>query len=232
MKLIDNRKNDASIKVKYGDNLISYSDNKIKDIEYSELCKHIYSIEKSGYYKLIFNFGDMANDLKLNSAPHKYWNNPQDLIPFGYKSVGGVDNLLFIYKGKIYITDYEQDELLKDSLSQFLYENVYDTEYKDLPEIGQKMGYTKVKIAGSHYPLILILGMIYGLKNVMNRYKIAYTTSKERDAKKGYVELRFKDSYLYYKETIENQILMNGLYFAGTHDYNIDEFNGSTPYDE
>jgi len=143
-----------------------------------------------------------------------------------------VDNLLFLYRGKVYITDYEKDELLKDSLSQFLYENVYDTEFKDLPEISQKMGYTKVKIAGSHYPLILILGMIYGLKNVMNRYKISYLITKEKEPKKGYVEIRFKDSYLYYKETLENQILMNGLYFAHAHDFNIDEFNASTPYDE
>jgi hypothetical protein len=94
------------------------------------------------------------------------------------------------------------------------------------------MGYSKVKIAGSHYPLILILGMIYGLKNTMNRYKIAYTISKDRDPRPGYVEIKFKDVYLYYKETIENQVLMNGLYFAKPHDFNLSSFNTSEPYDE
>jgi len=232
LKLIDNRRNDTKIVVKYGDSLISYSENKIKNIEYSEVCKNVYSIEKAGHYKLIFNYDDISSDLKLNGAPQKYWHYPEDLIPFGYKNVGGTDRLLFIYKDKVYMTDYQNDELVRDTLAEFIYKDVYDTDFNSLPETGQKMGYSKVKIAGSHYPLVLILGMIYGLKNTMNRYKIPYTITKDREPKPGYVEIKFKDSYLYYKETIENQILMNGLYFAKPHDFNIDSFNGSLPYDE
>lgn len=72
MKLIDARKNDPRIKVRYGDSLLSYSKNKIRDVEYSEVCKNIYSIEASGQYRLIFNFDDIAGDLKLNNAPSKY----------------------------------------------------------------------------------------------------------------------------------------------------------------
>jgi hypothetical protein len=94
------------------------------------------------------------------------------------------------------------------------------------------MGYTKIKIAGSHYPMILILGMIYGLKNTMNRYKIPYKITKDKEPKEGFVEIKFKDSYLYYKDTIENQLLMSGIYFANPHDFNIDSFNSSLPYDE
>lgn len=232
VKLIDAKRNDPRIKVKYGDNLISYSANNIKDIEYSEICKSVYSIEKSGYYKLIFNYDDIASDLKLNNAPSKYWKYPEDLIPIGYKVIEGEDHLLFIYKSKVYSTNYTKDELVKDNLADFIYQDVYDTKFEDLPETGHKMGYSKVKIAGSHYPLVLILGMIYGLKNTMNRYKIPYTMSKDKDPKKGYVEVKFNDTYLYYKETIENQLLMNGLYFAKTENYNLDAFNGSLPYDD
>ena len=94
------------------------------------------------------------------------------------------------------------------------------------------MGYSKIKIAGSHYPLVLILSMIYGLKNTMNRYKIPYVISKDKNPRLGYVEIKFKDVYLYYKETIENQVLMNGLYFAKPHDFNLESFNTSEPYDE
>ena len=71
LKLIDNRKNDQKVKVKYGDNLLSYSDNNIKNIEYSEICKNIYSIEKNGY-SLNFNYDDMSSELKLNDVPKKY----------------------------------------------------------------------------------------------------------------------------------------------------------------
>lgn len=154
------------------------------------------------------------------------------MIPFGYKVIEGNENLLFLYKNKVYSTNYTKDELVKNSLAEFIYSDVYGTNFNDLPETGQKMGYSKVKIAGSHYPLIIILGMIYGLKNTMTRYRIAYTTSVERDPRPGYIEIKFKDSYLYYKETIENQILMSGLYFAKPHNFDLDAFNGSTPYDE
>lgn len=231
LKLIDNRKNDQKVKVKYGNNLLSYSKNNIKNIEYSEICKNIYSIEKNGY-SLNFNYDDISSELKLNDVPKKYWQYPEDLIPFGYKLGEGVNNLLFIYKNKIYSTDYTKDTLVSDTLAEFIYRDIYDTRFEDLPETGNKMGYSKIKIAGSHYPLILILGMIYGLKNTMNRYKIPYVISKDKNPKLGYVEIKFKDVYLYYKETIENQVLMNGLYFAKPHDFNLDSFNASEPYDE
>jgi hypothetical protein len=232
VKLIDSKKNNPKIKVKYGDNLVSYSDNGIKNIEYSEICKNIYSIQKDGY-NLIFNYDDIASELKLNGVPAKYWQYPEDLVPIGYKLMpDGSNSLIFIYKNKVYSTDYKKDTLISETLAEFIYRDIYETRFEDLPETGHKMGYSKVKIAGSHYPLILILGMIYGLKNTMNRYKIPYSMSKDRNPKPGFVEIKFKDTYLYYKESIENQVLMNGLYFAKPHDFNLDSFNGSEPYDE
>ena len=232
LKLIDQEKNNSKIKVKFGDSLLSYSQNNINNIEYSEIAKEVYSIEKANEYALFFNYDDLAEELKLQGVPEKYWKHPTRLIPIGFKKVNGEDKVLFLFNNKVYTTDFKEDTLVKNSLAELIYEDIYGVNHTELADPGSRMSFSKIKIAGGHYPLILILSMIYGMKNTIDRYKIKYHISKERENKKGFIEIKFKDVYLYYEDTIPNQLLLNGLSFSHPEKYKLEDYNTSLPFDD
>ena len=120
LKLIDQERNNSKIKVKFGDSLLSYSQNNINNIEYSEITKEVYSIEKANEYALFFNYDDLAEELKLQGVPEKYWKHPTRLIPIGFKKVNGEDKVLFLFNNKVYTTDFKEDTLVKNSLAELI----------------------------------------------------------------------------------------------------------------
>ena len=68
-------------------------------------------------------------------------------------------------------------------------------------------------------------------KDILQRYKVDYHINKHKETKNvNYVEVKFKDCYLYYKDDIRVNLLLNSLYLMNPEQYNYSDFDAELPY--
>lgn len=230
-----------TIKIEYGDNsIVNGKLGYINDFEYEEIGANINSIV-TPKYNLIFNRDNMQNELDVNINYEKlgiqedYFEN--DLTPFGLETVGdNPTHVLFIKEGIVYKLDLLNR---KDPIStnkkvfEFIVGEVLKLDLSILPSIGKSFVYTKVKFLATTYPMLAVVGSQNGLTDILKRYVgdgNFFKSEKKIKNNIDYVEVKFKDTYLYYKDELKNTLLLSSIHLFNTEEYNYADFDADIPY--
>ncbi len=230
LKIIDQYKNNPNIKVEYGANGITNSNFK-SDFEYEELSESITSIE-STRYSVLFNREDMKREIDLLDLPEGFITD--STTPLGFSKSG--DALIYVRDGVVYSYPTEGTSRSEGRLSETLFDFIHtlvlerDSGEK-LPQIGKSFVYTKMSILGTTYPVFAVVGILNGITDILRRYKVEHKLSEKKLPKDPqFVEVKFRDMYLYYRETVRNTLLLNVLYAMSTEEYDYSDFDLDRPY--
>jgi hypothetical protein len=228
LKIIEQYKNNPAFKIEYGSNGITNSNFK-SNFEYEELGNDITSIE-SVKYDIIFNRENIQEEIKLTELPEDFVTD--DITPLGFDKMNG--SLLYIKGEKVMRTptDSISESEVAPTLFDFMYRVVLGkTDSDKLPNIGKSFIFTRMSIFGTTYPIFPVVGLLNGITDIMKRYDIKHKLSDKKLKTDGeYVEVRFKDKFLYYEDTVKNTLLLNVLYMMNPEEYDFTEFDLDKPY--
>lgn len=121
------------------------------------------------------------------------------------------------------------------SIVDIIMESLTDNEKEMLKEIKvpKRLMYTSITTMKQDCPLVIILCLWEGISSVLKKAGIEYRLSKTiRDIKQNESSIRFKNCYLIYKDTVSNQLLMNGLKVLKTEENDISVFETKDGYGE
>lgn len=189
----------------------------ITTIEYDELSK-MFSKFNGGGCTIYFDQAEADKYVHANDVK----------VPSGFFCVGRNSS------GPIFI-DLESQRT-KDG------ESIVDIIVKTFPEAAfaaynrergsKRLMYAKVKSMDKYMPVIVLTGFWEGLSKVMTKMDLKYriVDSYPKDIAIDEIAIRFKDSYLVFKDIPFNSLLMNGLRQLPTEQYNLADFDSREPY--
>lgn len=195
-------------------NAYNLNTGRISTIEFDELSKYFYEY-KSGNTIIYFSRenGDAAY--------------PPDKVPDGYMFIGMENKKPILINVSTQTTDDGRN--IVDIISENLTDDLR-SEYMSMP-VGKRLLFNIAKIMGQYVSLISLLGYWEGLTTVLKKAGISYTLSDKRvSPTHDTAVIKFADCYLSYKNTIEAQLLMNGINVFDTKLYNFSDFDEDTPY--
>lgn len=206
-----NKYNGNKIKVLLGDNTKICNKYELP-IDYIDLAS-VYSKISIDEFTFYFNqdelrelYKDQINESK--GLPIGYNNKAKEIIYSNYQtSVSAY--ILYNY-------------LFTDKLFEEIYNNTNSAT---------KYNYSKAKILGTDIPVIVICSYNEGLTKTLKRAGIKYdiVEKKDRNRDKDLDScIRFNDAYMYYQNTFDASLLMNGLKECNTEDYSISEINSKS----
>ena len=193
----------------------------ITTLEYDEFSK-VFTKFQNGNTLIMFDCGDIDEYMLKNGIKSK-------------------DNKIYIGKDKgkdIYIDiDTQKDE--KDRyIFDIIIDNLSESQVSDFIAIKRQKSliYTRVKLMGVFVAVVLLLGLWEGLSTVLKKAKVKYrvepinvrTTSLDIKPNEAIVE--FKDSRLIYEETPAVAMLMGGLNYIKTKDFEFAAMDTKEPY--
>lgn len=217
-----------TITINYGDN--SLINNKFdNDFEYEELAATISSI-KNGNITVNLNREVMEEHAHAVGIPEEFFTGT--MTPFAYSDD---DIIYYIDDAKIKSVKYDNDTVNindeADSLYDFLSDRVLKFKNKQKVSIGKAFVYSNVKFLTVRFPLFILVGLMNGMTNILERHKVKYFISDNKMTHdKKYVEVKFKNKYLYYEDILENTMLLNILYAMSTEEYDIEDFDTDGPF--
>lgn len=239
MKRLKEVGENPNLKIEYGDNSIANGKlGYINDFEYEEIGSNINSIV-SPKYRLHFNRDNMRSEIDLYVDFKKigygedYFDSGR--TPFGLTLVGeNPKEILFVDKTvkKMDISNGAITETNK-SIFEFVVDDVMKLDLSVLPSIGKSFVFTKVKFLATTYPVLAVVASQNGLTDILDRYvgKDNYLkVNKPIKNNMEYVEVKFKDTYLYYKDEIKNTLLLSAITLFNTSEYNYADFDTDKPY--
>jgi hypothetical protein len=229
LKMMEEYKNHPTISIEFGQNGIINSDY-TNDFEYEELADSISTIT-SPSYKLIFNRRDMAEEINLSDLPEEYIKDA--MTPFGINLLNG--GIIYIKDNIIYESSVANEVIREEKISETMFDFIRSTVFgrasANLPKIGKSFIYTRMSIFGTSYPIFAVVGLVNGMTDILKRYNVEHIISEKKIENNGdFVEVKFQDKFLYYKDTVKNTLLLNVLYMMNTEDYDIMEFDLDKPY--
>jgi hypothetical protein len=228
LKLLQDYKNNSNFTIEYGSNGITNSNFK-SHFEYEELGNDITSIE-SVKYKLYFNREEIQGEIGILDLPEDYIKD--NMTPLGFEKISG--DFVFMRDDVVMKTPIGEisESVVSNTLFDFIYKDVLGkTDLDKLPNIGKSFIFTRMSIFGTTYPVFPVVGMLNGLTDIMKRYNIEYKLSDTKLKSDGsFVEVRFKDKFLYYKDNVKNTLLLNVLYMMNPENYDYAEFDLDQPY--
>ena len=232
LKILENIKDTPGITIEYGDNsIINNKMEYVNDFEVEELSGNLNKII-TPKYTLIFNRDDMKDEISLLDVDEDFFDAAK--TPFGLGKVGdNITDVIYVEDGKIKLYNVSAKAVnnTDKSLFEFITNDVLRLEKIQLPHIGKKFVYTRIKFLATTYPILAVVASQKGLTNILNRYGVKYYKSeKQLRNQMGYVEVKFKDCYLYYEDIAKNTLLLNALYVMNTQDYNYSDFDIDVPY--
>ena len=206
----------------------------VSTIFFDELSKIFYIIENKEY-KFIFDlresellFKTKMKEIKLPKA---------DCICIGKTNKDNRLILLDAYNDKIYLNDEDTGLGFMDFFDKSVIGEIDNSlkNYKTMSGYG-KMVHSEVKIMGKNVPLVLLCIYSMGLNKILERAKIKYRLvpkSEKLQTNQNEDMIEFNDVYLVY-ETIplEDAMLINGLKFVPTYNYNIGDMEELKTYIE
>lgn len=225
------------IEIDYGDNtLVNSKLGYFNDFSYEEVGGSINSI-KTLKYKTIFNRDIMRIELSSNLPddilPDDYFD--RDRTPFGFEMLrDDIKAILFIENKIVNRVDLNGNVTSTGlELVEFIYKEVLNLDLSVLPSVGKSFVYTNMKFLATKYPVLAVVASQNGLTDILKRYVGEgnfYKTKKQEKNNIDYVEIKFKDTYLYYKDEVKNTLLLNAMYLMSPQDYNYAEFDADVPY--
>ena len=133
--------------------------------------------------------------------------------------------------------DTKNNQPVSTIIAQILCEQ--SPEFKKIYEStakANKMVYSQASILKNRMPVIVILGYLMGLTNTLKKANIKYKFIDKKISKSNtdinlkimadpdqYDNIKFNDGYLYYEQTYESSMLMNGLFDCDTENYSFSE---------
>ena len=204
-------------------NTISRNVDYVTTIEYDELSR------------LVTKFVADPNDATKctiffnQQEAHQYMDENHILLPAKSLMIG-------IENGKpIFVnTDTQLTVKGQKSIIDVIFDHVDPTLKTTFESIRapRRLMYTKVKVMEQFIAVIMLLGFWEGLTGVMKKMGIEYELfdSAPKQLSPEQNVLRFKDTWLVYKETVGQSLLLNGLRLIDTSLYNITDFDTIEPY--
>lgn len=185
----------------------------------------------SSKYSLNIEYADLScNYSKIKFKDGSYISFNQDELRKKWKEKEGYTPYFVDAKGNIH--DYHSGISPASAIIAKILEHLTEEEKKDFESIkpDKRLSYTEASILATDIPVIVVMAYSVGLQEAMRKAGIEYEFSEKRPNKtelefglKDYI--KFNDGYLLYKNTLENSLLMNGLYSCNTEDYSIKEIN-------
>ena len=233
LKTLKKYKNSNILSIEYGDNGATNSKREYtNDFEFEEFANSVSRII-TPTYDMIFNREVSAEIINTLDLPEEFINEYRTPIGFR-KKADDYTTIIFIENTKVYEFDISKKELTEvgDNMFEFIAEKTLNVNLGDnTPSVGKSFVYSKAKFLTVTFPVFVIVGAMNGLKNVLQRYNVKHFFSDTRiKGDINNVEVKFKDKYLYYEDTIRNTLLLNALYLLDTDQFNADEFDGDNPY--
>ena len=219
--------NKEGIEVIYGDN--SLINNKYdNDFEYEELSASISMIKAKGI-TLNFNRDITQEHAFAIGIPEDFF--IDTMTPIGYSND---DEIFYIDNSIVKAAKYSDDTISTREVAESLY-NFITIDLLNMPNsktsIGQAFIYSNVKFLTVRFPIFVLVGLMNGISNILERHKIKHQLSEKKlDLGKNYVEVKFKNKYLYYEDKIENTMLLNILYAMSTNEYDYEDFDTDEPF--
>lgn len=224
--LVDQLQNSKNVKIKYG-NATTHNKDVLTTIEYDDLGRKfmgftIYPNSKEHKIEIIFSQENMKALIEKENILYTF---TSDKLAIGYD-----------YRSKEVIEVNIKNK--KSSVSSIILEKVissnvipgFDEEIAKI-KVPRKRCYTEIELQSKANPLIILLGSLFGLSTVINKYQLKVQLSEKTIVKDRRPFIKFKDLYLYYEDyPVENSLLLNGLCEMNTEDFNLEEFNTPVPY--
>lgn len=199
---------------KFG-NLSVLNRGRMSALEYDELSKTFYQYI-SGPVHIFFS----RDDIDEKFADYKYDRTKQ--MPIGFNGKNPIMINLDTQKtddGKTVI------DVIVDSMP----DDVKDAYQKT--NTGKRLLFNTATIMAQTIPLISLIAYWEGLGTVMKKAGINYVSSdKHVKLTPNKASIKFADCEIVYDNTVENQLLMNGLYAIDTASYNFSDFDTPIPY--
>lgn len=199
-------------------NVFSSNKNFITTLELDEISK-IY--EKFQYKKTIIFFNMMEAESYRVKNEIK---NESGALFIGMHN----DKPLYLDEDTQLIRHY--DKYIIDMIFDIVPEN-YKTEFLSITS-PKRLMYTKVTVMAQPISTALLLGFWEGLSNILTRANVNYRIEKEKPKNVNIDEavIRFKDSWLIYKDTVPVSLILNGLQLIDTTSYTLEEMDTREPY--
>ncbi len=230
LKILKEYAGNPNVEILYGSNEV-INNEYTNDFEYEELSENISALRTSKY-ELLFNRENMKDEIEVREISSDFFKD--SMTPFGMNRIN--DAIIYIENEKVFSVRNEKDSSVVEKISESLFDFMFDEVLKrdqagKLPQIGKSFIYTNMSILGTTYPVFAVVGFMNGITDILKRYKVEYKLSEKKITNQSeYVEVKFKDQYLYYKDTIKNTLLLNVLYRMDTEEYDFEEFNLDQPY--
>jgi hypothetical protein len=219
--------NNPKVEILFGDNSLINSKYD-SDFEFEELSSSI-SMIKTDSITLNLNRDIMDEYVSAIGFPEDFITS--EITPIGYD---GEDKIFYINDGMVYSGQVNSGEVeikkIEDSLYDFIIKDVLKT--KDTSQsIGKAFIYSTVKFLTVKFPVFVIVGLMNGMTNILDRHNVKYKIfDKKANMGPAWVEVPFKNKYLYYEDKLENTMLLNILYAMSTEDYDIEDFDTDGPF--
>ena len=233
-KILVQYKENPAYNIEYGYN-VELNSNYNNDFEYDELSGFL---NKLSCLKAEINTNrkDVESEFSTLNYPESF-KITDNMTPVGFEFAGDKKYLLYIdNKTSILYEAINTDGKVQNVKKS---ENLYTYIVKDLlhddPDkamsIGKSYIYSKMKFIAVEYPILVFCGILTGFESILKKANIEYKLSETKlPHSSDWVEIRFKDKYFYYKDTLANSLLLNILYALNTEDHLFEDFNTPQPF--
>ena len=219
--LVDNPK----FKIYHGDNS-KENTSVITNIEYDILAakyhRFVVGTSRGHRSEYIFNQKEIRQLIKDHKFNYKF---RVDRLPVGldWKNRTVIDIDLHDTK------DGVCDKIFQDIVNYEVVAN-FNSVLNSIPITKRRM-YTRIELQSRDYALIAFLGALYGLSKVMNVEKMKTQFSEKRINGDPRVYIEFSDGFLYYDDSsASSSLLLNGLAYMNSKDYQFADFDTERPY--
>ena len=199
---------------------VNRAGNFVTTVEYDELAKFMKQF-KSGKTVIYFNMMEATKAFEKRSIKVKDGYMPIGFV--GEKPISiQIDGTQKTEDGKS-ITD-----IIVDSLSEDLRTKYYKVRSP------KRLMYVNVKIMGQFVAVSALLGFWEGIETMLKKANIEYRLDDHmpRELSPSESVIRFADTFLIYKETVDAELLLNGIRMLNTEKWNLTDFNNKEPYME
>lgn len=231
-KMLTEYKGNPAYRIEYGYNAGVISEYK-NDFEFEETATFLSRL-MSNQYTINTNRPDVEAEFALLPYSESF-KITEDMTPVGFETKGESKNLLYIEDGALFKATPKEGQVhierVGDSLYDFIATTILHDDPNRIKDVGKSFIYSNAKFLTVKFPILVLCGIVVGLSPILKRLKTKYRVSESRlkhDSK--WVEIKFKDKWLYYEDTVENGLMLNILLSMHTEDWDIAEFDTNAPF--
>lgn len=236
-KILTKCKLNPAFYIEYGYNIETNSKYK-NDFEYDELSTFLSKITTMKY-EINTNRGEVENEFSLLNFPESF-TITNKMTPLGFMlGANNSDNkgLIYLEDAKVYLAVSNGVAVTTKEIAENMFTFIVRDVLHENPDVDAGIGssyiYSNCKFIGVTYPIFVFCGLNLGLTQTLRKAKVNYKVSSERQPYNSkWVEVRFKNKWMYYEDKIQNTMLLNILNSMHTQDWDYEEFDTDQPYSD